>query len=352
MRLLTSNPFYFDSDMATHDYMKSSLIVRIDDHQLEENDLVDVSDAEDFAGINADNYINGRRQVLGVLNENYILMAIGTTLPTDSSMTEIGGGGLNVHVKPVVNGTIGYIYHYVPQLKLFAWSRFKMPDNMQFTCGCGTLEGRSFLFTKDGYMMRYGSPDQQVHADWFGMYDYASWVSGQEYFAGERVFDAIDGLVYKCIADVMTTASDFPEARELAPDSWEEYKGEPINFAWELPWADFGARQRTKSLRFIHVDANGDAQFKLSVFADNIYKNAATGQLMPARELTFVPNEAGAFGAGQQVYGAGRRTREQKLWVVPVKHKIIKTRISGATTGPLSISGISFMYQKGSVVRG
>jgi hypothetical protein len=351
-RLLTSNPFYFDSDMAENEYTQSSLIVRIDDHQFEENDMLDVSNATDFAGINADNFINGRRRVLSVLNENYILMTIGTTLPLGSTMTEVGGGGINVRIDPVVNSTIGYAYHYVPQLKLFAWSRFKLPNNMQFNCGCGTLEGRSFLFTKDGHMMRYGSPDHQVHGDWFGMYDYASWVSGQEYFAGERVFDGIDGLVYKCIADVQTTASDFPDARELAPDSWEEYKGEPIKFDWELPWADFGARQRTKSLRFVHIDANGEAPFKLEVFADNIYKDAATGQYMPARSLTFVPNEAGAFGAGQQVYGAGRRTREQKLWTVPVKHKIIKTRISGTTTGPLSISGISFLYQKGSVVRG
>ena len=184
------------------------------------------------------------------------------------------------------------------------------------------------------------------------MYDFASWVSGQAYTAGQRVYDSIDGLVYKCIADVTTIAANFPTARVLAPDNWEEYRGEPINFAWELPWSDFGARQNTKSLRFCHIDANGEAPFTLSLFDDNIYKDAATGRFTPARTLQFVPNEAGAYGAGMQLYGAGRRTREQKLWQMPMRFKILKPRITGATTQSLSISGMSFMYQRGSQVRG
>jgi hypothetical protein len=65
-----------------------------------------------------------------------------------------------------------------------------------------------------------------------------------------------------------------------------------------------------------------------------------------------VPNEAGAYGAGAQVYGAGRRTREQKLWQVPVKFKLLKACVRAETVGPLSISAISFMYQQGSLVRG
>jgi hypothetical protein len=166
------------------------------------------------------------------------------------------------------------------------------------------------------------------------------------------VYDNHDGLVYKCLADVTTTAPSFQEAREAELDSWEEYKGEPISFEWELPWSDFGARQHTKALRFCHVDANGLAQFTVELFTDNIYKDAATGQLTPARSLTFVPNEAGAYGAGPQVYGAGRRTREQKLWQMPVKCKLLKVRTSGQTTQSLSISAFSFLYQKGSVVRG
>jgi len=276
---------------------------------------------------------------------------IGVDLPTSPSAA-MGGGGINTVVKPVNDSTIGYIYHYVPQLKLFAWSRFKTPKDMKFNCGCGTVEGRSFLFTPDGYMLRYGSPDHYVYGDWFGMYDKVAWVSNTPYTVGTRVYDNSDDLVYKCIQDVQTVAADFAQARALAPDSWEEYKGEPVEFAWELPWSDFGMRQNTKSLRFVHIDANGDARFTLDLFDDNIYRDAATGQLSPARSLQFVPNDVGAYGAGQQVYGAGRRTREQKLWQMPVRFKILKTRVSGGSTGPLSISGMSFMYQRGSQVRG
>jgi len=356
VRRLTADPLFFDGDMGYDDVTKRTLIMRIDSHQFEEGDLVDVSGSLAVGDVDAAN-INGRREVISVINEDYILVSIGEDLPTTPPATNISGGGNNIQVRPVNNGSIGYIYHYVPQLKLYAWSRFKTSkpnavNTLIFNCGCGTVEGRSFLFTPDGYMMRYGSSDHLIHADWYGMYDLASWTSNTLYAAGTRIFDNADGLVYKCLENVQTTAANFAAARAIEPDAWEEYKGEPIVLKWELPWADFGSRQATKALRFVHVDATGTAQFTFCVSVDNIYKDAATGKHVPARQLTFVPSEAGAYGAGAQVYGAGRRTREQKLWQVPVKFKILKAGINAETTGPLSISAISFMYQRGSLVRG
>jgi len=350
VRELTRDPFYFDKEMARNEFTKRALIMRHDDHQLEVGDQLDIIDATGFSGI-LDTDINGRRRVISVLSNDYVLVSIGADLPT-TPPTTIGGGGANAKIQPINDQTIGYIYHYVPQLKLFAWSRFKTLENMKFNCGCGTIEGRSFLFTPDGYMMRYGSPDNHVYADWKGMYDFATWTSGQAYTVGQRVFDNSEEVVYKCIEDVTTTAASFHEARDMEPDSWEEYRGEGINFAWELPWSDFGARQNTKALRFVHIDASGEAPFKLDIFDDNIYKDATTGQLIPARSLQFVPNDAGAYGIGAQVYGAGRRTREQKLWQMPMKFKILKTRITGSSTQALSLSGLSFLYQRGSQVRG
>ena len=358
IRTMTDDPLFFDPDMALSDDTKQTLILRHDAHLLEVGDQVDVSGAVGFNTITAAN-INGRRRIVGVLNENYVLISIGQDLPiTGGSTTTTSGGGNAVQIKPFNDATIGYIYHYVPQLKLTAWSRFKTKPRtstgelLRFNCGCNTLEGRSFLFTPDGYVMRYGSPDNPVYADWLNMYDYVSWTSGHSYVVCDRVYDSHVGLVFKCIVDVTTVAPDFETARALEPDSWEEYKGEPIDFAWELPWSDFGQRQNTKALRFTHIDANGSAQFKMDIFADNIYKDAATSKLTPARSITFVPNEAGAYGAGIQVYGAGRRTREQKLWQVPVKCKLLKLRLTGSTVQSLSISAISLMYQKGSMVRG
>lgn len=349
LRQLTADPFYYDTDMAAGEHTKRTLIVRHDAHLLEQGDQINIAGATDFGGLLAAD-INGKRTVVGVLNENYVLVSIGRDLPIAGYNT--GGGGSAVTIKGEIDGTIGYAYHYVPQLKLFAWARFKTNNYLKFNCGCGTVEGRAFLFTPDGFMMRYGSPSEPCYGDWKGMYDFVSWTSGQTYTPGQRVRDSSDGLVYKCLETVTTTAATFVAARLLEPDSWEEYKGEPIDFAWELPWADFGARQLTKALRFMHIDATGEAQFTCSLFDDNIYKDAATGQLTPARALTFVPNESGAFGAGTQVYGAGRRTREQRLWQTPMKFKILKPRISGSSNQLLSINGISFMYHRGSMVRG
>jgi len=355
-RALIDDPFYYDDDMAANADIKDCIIVRHDAHLLEVEDQVDISGAAGFGNLSAAD-INGRRVVRGVLNENYILISVGKDLSA-TTPGSVSGGGSDVILKPLNDATIGYIYHYVPQLKLAAWSRFKTKPRsgtgelLKFSCGCNTLEGRSFIFTPEGYMMRYGSLDAPVYADWYGMYDYVSWTSGHAYVAGDRVYDSHVGLVYKCLSPVSTVAASFQAAREAEPDSWEEYKGEPISFAWELPWSDFGQRQHVKALRFVHLDANGLAQFNVDLFADNIYKDAATGKLTPARSITFVPNEAGAYGAGQQVYGAGRRTREQKLWQVPVRCKLLKPRLTGESTQSLSISAMSFLYQKGTVVRG
>ena len=349
IRDLKRDPFYFDTDMILNEFTKRTLIMRHDDHQLDVDDQIDITGAVGFANILATS-INGRRRVVSILSKDYVLISIAVDLPT-TPPTSTGGGGVAVQVQPINNQTIGYIYHYVPQLKLYAWSRFKTLEGTKFNCGCGTIEGRSFVITPDGFMMRYGSPDNPCFADWKGMYDIAAWTSGQAYTVGQRVYDNTEGVVYKCIEDVTTVAPDFHTARDLEPDSWEEYKGEGVNFTWELPWSDFGARQNTKALRFVHVDANGEAPFMLDIFDDNIYKDATTGQFTPARSLQFVPNEAGAYGIGAQVYGAGRRTREQKLWQMPMKFKILKTRISGSSTQALSISGLSFMYQRGSQVR-
>lgn len=342
VRLLNADPFYYDKDMAS----TQSMIMRHDAHQVEVGDIIRIEGATGFGAILASS-INGDRTVLGVLDENYILISIGQALPVGND----GGGGNAVYIQPLNNETIGYIYHFVPALKMQAWSRFKT-KNIKFTCGCCTIQGRAFVFDEDGHMFRYGSADAPVYGDWYGMYDFLTWVSGQTYHAGERVFDNYDGLVYQCIADVTTTAANFHTARVLEPDSWQPYEGEGIDFAWELPWADFGSRQSSKALRFTHVDAVGKAPFTLDLFNDNIYRDSASGLLIPARSLQFVPNDVAAFGAGTQTYGGGRRTREQKLWQIPVHFKLLKSRISGSSTKPLALTALSFLYQRGTAVRG
>ena len=342
VRLLNNDPFYYDKDMAG----TQTLIMRHDAHQLEVGDVIRITGALGFGAIVAGS-INGDRTVLGILDENFVLISIGQALPVAND----GGGGNSVNIQPLNNETVGYIYHFVPALKMQAWARYKT-KNIRFQCGCCTIQGRSFIFDENGHMFRYGSADAPVYGDWYGMYDFITWTSGQTYHAGERVFDNYDGLVYQCIADVTTLAANFRTARAIEPDSWQPYEGEGIEFAWELPWADFGSRQSSKALRFTHIDAVGKAPFTLDIFNDNIYRDAATGLLIPARTMQFVPNDVAAFGAGTQTYGGGRRTREQKLWQVPVHYKLLKTRITGASTRPLAITALSFLYQRGTAVRG
>lgn len=344
-RLLNDDPFYFDSDIAKN--AQAQLIMRHDKHQLEVGDTIRITGATGFSTL-APADINGDRVIGGILNEDYLLINIDHDLPDN---VDAGGGGNSVHIQPLNLETIGYVYHFVPALKMYSWSRFR--TNMLFTCGCATIQGRTFLFDKDGHAFRYGAHDGPVYGDWYGMYDFITWEKDRTYTPGQRVFDSHDGLVYKCLAETVGTAyGNFQDAREADPDAWEQYRGEPIKFAWELPWADFGTRQITKSLRFTHVDALGSAQFKMALFADNIYKDASTGTLIPARELTFVPNDAYAYGAGMQVYGGGRRTREQRLWQMPMRFKLLKVRITGESVDPMSFSALSFLYQRGSATRG
>ncbi len=120
---------------------------------------------------------------------------------------------------------------------------------------------------------------------------------------------------------------------------------------WELPWADFGARQDLKMLQHIHIDATGNGRFKVEVFVDNIYRNGELGQLSPVRSIEFVAGDSGGYGAGDQPYGAGRRTREQFLWPLPVRFKLLKLRITASTTKSVRINAISFMYQQGGLHR-
>jgi hypothetical protein len=131
---------------------------------------------------------------------------------------------------------------------------------------------------------------------------------------------------------------------------WEEYEGIPIKFVWEFPWGDFDKRVKTKRVGAIYPDTTGRGQFDFKIFVDDLYKDTS-GNLTPVRTLSFTGGGTGGYGAGDQPYGAGRRSKEQYIWPVPIDCKLMKIRIEGETTDPLRIIAISILYKEGSMKR-
>ncbi len=345
-RRLDSDPITIDASLngTSHVYL------RVRDHKMEVGDFVD------FVGLTTapdipDVLMNGRSRIIGVFDPDNLLIDTGYTLTGIVNPKSLGG--VNGYIKPVNDQNIAYIYHYVPALRIQAWSRFKM---MNLNGGCSTTESRTFYVT-DEYVMRYGTTNEPVYGDWVGQYDVYDWTPNTTYTNGIRVYDANTGTVWRAnsthvSANVTDSATAFTEARVNASSLWSLDEGEPINVAWELPWADFGTRQNVKALKHIHIDAEGTDHFQVKLFADNIYKNRLTGALSPLRSMQFVGGDALGFGGTPGIYyGTGRSTQEQVLWTIPLKFKILKLRFEAQVTKPLRISAISFLFQRGGLIR-
>lgn len=343
LRILPRDPFYYTSEMAG----TNRLVMWMPKHAVDVGDIALISNVTSDVGSIPIASINGTRTIVGILSDDYVLIEVGSVIAEGPSAT---GGGALIQVRMQNDETIGYFYRYIPSLRMSAWSRFR---GMKFRCGCLTIEGTVLMFNDAGDMFRYGSPDAPVYGDWYGKYDHETWVSGHVYTAGERVYDATDGMVYVAMIDTVMFAATFAEARAASPtNTWTLYQGEPIAFTHELPWADFGNRQNTKALRFIHADAQGDGQFYVDLFVDNQYIDGQQGIPVPVRSIQFTGTDGSGFGTLPQPYGSGRRTREQRLWSMPVRYKLLKVRVRGETTQRLDITALSFLYQKGGLVRG
>jgi hypothetical protein len=75
--------------------------------------------------------------------------------------------------------------------------------------------------------------------------------------------------------------------------------------------------------------------------------------------MTFVGNDAYGYGFddanvdpitnGITGYGMGRRSRDPRLFGMPVKFKSVKFKIVGATTKKLEIVNLSFLYARNRV---
>jgi hypothetical protein len=338
-RALALNPFTYTSILQG----TNTIYMSVRAHSFEIGDRVTVSGATDVGPILAAS-LNGERRVVGIISEDVVLVEFGGLVPLNDNRA---GGGGNVVIRPISDETIGYIYHYVPSLRINAWSRFR---GINLRAGCTSSEGRAFFFTEN-QVLRYGSVDEPVYGDFFGDFQKV-WANSTAYTIGELVRDTVTGQSFECLVNHTSLSSGtFAEDRNSDFTRWKVYEGIPISMEWELPWADFDERQLSKALRHIHFDAKGTARFKVEAYVDYLYRRNDTGALSPISSIEFVGGDSGGYGAGDQPFGGGRRTREQLVWPLPVRFKILKLRLTSQTTRPLRISSVSFMYHVGSLIR-
>lgn len=238
---------------------------------------------------------------------------------------------------------IGFMFTYLKKLKVEAWSEVR---GWNWTAAARSAEGRLF-FAKGPRLFRYGDNQDPVYADQVGY---------QEPYSDEEVFS--DGTGWTPVAD--------------DTESWTS--GLPIQFDWELPWSDLKKRGNTKTSYYLGLDTGGDATFTVDMFIDNmLYNSEQPGEpftddeiftdgtgfeselaYLPALTMDFVAGGAGGYGASPygNLYGDGRGTADERLYVWPTQFKLMKLRIRGKTRRPLSIVSMSLYHAIGGIRRG
>ena len=245
----------------------------------------------------------------------------------------------------VDNNLRAFVLTFNESMKIKAWSEFTGWD---WKCATASALGRVY-FARDTRIYQYGNgafSGEDYSGDFKLEFD-DQWANMTAYTAGDRIQDTTDNSVWLCLEDHTSAAAGTFEAdRDANITYWEEYEGEAIDIDWELPWMDFGTRTKIKRLGFVRYDTQGTAQFTVSVFADNIYLDV-NSNYDPALSLSFVGGDSPGYGGGDQPYGGGRRTIDERLWSHPVKGMLFKFRLSGATTKPLRVISISSLYSEG-----
>jgi hypothetical protein len=128
--------------------------------------------------------------------------------------------------------------------------------------------------------------------------------------------------------------------------------GVPLTFEWEMPWADFKRRMFIKQTRYISLDTQGDAEFTLDAFVDNIVERQ--GVDVPMLSMTFFGGDVGGFGNspfGNAGFGGGRKSSDERLFAWTTKLKLLKLRFSGTTTRKLKFISVSIAYVLGKARR-
>ena len=250
-------------------------------------------------------------------------------------------GGTTMDITRMRTETTAYALTYNKGLKIKAWSRYR---GWNFRAGCTSLYGRVFLADKQR-IWRMGNRFDPIHADYMGLYDKV-YANNTTYAIGEKVRDVLTNEVYTCNKPNTTSVDDpFEQERESFPDNWTIYKGVPIKFDIEFPWADFDKRDMTKLIKTINVDAKGIDHFTVEMYVDYYYRHKVTGERTPLLKMDMVGGDEGGFGVHQQYYGTGRMAIRQRPLPFEARGKLFKLRIFGATIEPLRFIAFIFGYK-------
>lgn len=336
---LPASPFLFNDTLKAN----NQALLIAPNHRLFDNSYVEIAGAVDIGTLDSSD-INGTREVVYIVDKDTIVVQLGDAPAADA---DINGGGSNVTITPINDETICYGFEYNRELKIRRWTRLR---GMNFDCGAVTQRGRVY-FAKEGRVFRYGSSEEPIYADEVSNYDEAAWAISTAYTAGTRVYDDDDRLTYVCRQDHTSGGSGtFANAREVFPNYWEQYLGEPINWSVETPWSDFKMRGDVKQLKYVSHDTEGTGQFDFAVFTNQSYRNPQSYAPSPAREVQFSGGSVGGYGMIDPAsWGSGRRTREERLWPFPVRGKLMRLKYSGQTREHLRVIATTLYYTKGRV---
>jgi len=242
----------------------------------------------------------------------------------------------------------GFIRCYNEQLRYDSWGTFSGPA---YRSGCVSSKGRRF-FSSGTRIFAGGNgifTGENYYADRLNDRD-RDWVSGTPYVIGNIIRDPFDDLSFIAIADHTSGAVSFAQDRidQALTPKWEAYLGEAINVELEMPWLDGKDPMQLKANRYVAMATKGTAEFTLSVWVDNLYKDEFGVLLHPAAlEMLFIGNDAPGFGFDAGPYGGGRRSNDPRLFRFPVNFKSIKPKITASVRSPLEIVHISFLFLRG-----
>jgi hypothetical protein len=243
-------------------------------------------------------------------------------------------------------------YTFNPRLKMHSWSQY---DDMDWSAAWTSILGRLFL-AKGTKIFLGGNgtfDDENFYADRLNDRDVVYTTSAMSISPQTLVYDSVTDEVWrwtKTQTNSKPAGLTFEQERTNNPNYWVLYEGNKIEIEMELPWIDGKDPLKLKQLRYVSIATKGDAEFTFDVYVDNLYKDVEGNVIhAPSVTMAFIGNDAYGYGFDDDPYGMGRRSRDPRLFGLPVKFKTVKFKVWGATDKKLEIVNLSFLYARNRV---